>query len=157
MSYHLEWAVESKGILMVMSEEVVQTFSQFVQNDIKKTEAGGIILGVRRHDHFEIVKVTTPTEFDKRSRAHWSRSDKLHSKIAEEMWRESKGEITYLGEWHTHPEIKPSPSFVDIEEWKKLCGKCHIRAGYIMVIVGISDLWCGVAQKNTLLPMIKIN
>lgn len=158
MSYHREWVIAGTCILVVMSEEVIRTISQYVQNDAVKDEAGGILLGIRRNDHFEVIYATEPTKFDVRSRTHWQRSEKIHEDIAIKRWQESKGKVTYLGEWHTHPENIPSPSMVDINEWNKLSSKCSYRAGLAMIIVGIDDLWCGVVQrKNSVLSMSKIS
>jgi integrative and conjugative element protein (TIGR02256 family) len=157
MPYHREWIVSSNGILMVMSESVVLTFSKYAQDSFIKTESGGILLGKRRHDHFEILQVTTPTEFDKRARTHWTRSEEIHSDIAKKTWQDSSGEISYLGEWHTHPEITPSPSVIDMNEWSILSNSHHHKAGLTMIIVGIKDIWCGVAKKDSLTPLIKVN
>lgn len=155
--YHQEWIETETGILMVMSEEVIQTFRRYVQDEMHKDEAGGILLGARRGDHFEVISGTEPTRYDVRARTHWQRSEKIHSTIARQAWEKSGGMITYLGEWHTHPENIPSPSSIDIKEWNKLSAACLYRAGYTMVIVGTNDLWCGVARgKTTILQMTEI-
>jgi len=158
MPYHHEWVVAHNGILMVMSEATIKTFNRYVQDELHKTEAGGILLGMRRGDHFEIISATEPTKYDIRARTHWQRSRKVHSTVAKQAWQQSNGQITYIGEWHTHPENIPSPSFLDINEWHKLSAGCPYRSGYIVVVVGIDALWCGVAQqKNMIMPMTKIS
>lgn len=66
---------------MVLSEEAASVFPRYAQNDASKLEAGGILLGKRRRNHFEVIQVTEPTEFDERSRTHWVRSEKIHADI----------------------------------------------------------------------------
>lgn len=142
---------------MVLSEEVISVFQSYTQDDASKLEAGGILLGKRRRNHFEVMHVTEPTEFDERSRIHWVRSEKIHADIAKQYWIKSSGEITYLGEWHTHPEVIPSPSQIDLDEWGILSHNCSHPGGMSMIIVGIQDLWCGIAQKNAITRMHKIS
>lgn len=156
MQYHKSWVISNTGILLVLSDEVVTTFQKYAQDSQEKFEAGGILLGKRRLNHFEILYVTEPTKHDVRSRFHWARSEKIHVDIANNHWLESKGQISYIGEWHTHPEIVPNPSNIDINEWGILANKCLHSGGMGIVIVGIEDLWCGIAQKESIRKMDKI-
>ena len=129
MSYHREWVINKTGILMLISEGVTSVFQSYAQDEASKLEAGGILLGKRRRNHFEIMHATEPTDFDKRSRNHWVRSGQIHAEIARQYWIESGGELTYLGEWHTHPETIPSPSQIDLDEWGIIGQKCCHSGG----------------------------
>lgn len=64
--------------------------------------------------------------------------------------------MQFNSEWHTHPEIVPNPSTIDLNEWEILANKCPLSGGMGMVIVGIQDLWCGIAKKDSLRKMDKI-
>lgn len=142
---------------MVLPEKATSVFRNYAQDEASKLEAGGILLGKRRRNHFEVIEVTEPTEFDERSRTHWVRSEKIHADIAKQYWIESGGEIAYLGEWHTHPETLPSPSQIDLDEWGILGHNCKHPGGMSMIIVGVQEIWCGIAQKNVITRMDKIN
>lgn len=157
MQYHKNWVISKNGILLVLSDEAVATFQKYAQDMSEKLEAGGLLLGYRRLNHFEVLHVTEPTDHDIRSRYHWIRSEKVHQETAKQYWHESKGQITYLGEWHTHPEIVPNPSQIDLNEWAILASKCPYAGGMSMVIVGIEELWCGVVQKKSISQMNKIS
>lgn len=156
MQHHKSWVISNTGILLVLSDEAVATFQKYAQDSLEKSEAGGILLGKRRLNHFEVLHVTEPTKFDVRSRYHWIRSEKIHVDIAKKHWVKSKGQITYIGEWHTHPELVPNPSTIDLDEWGILANKCPHSGGMGMVIVGIEDLWCGIAQKKSIRKMDRI-
>lgn len=156
MSYHKSWVISNNGILLVLSDEAITTIRKYAQNSPEKFEAGGILLGKRRLNHFEVMHVTEPTKFDVRSRYHWIRSEKTHQDIAKRHWVESQGQINYIGEWHTHPEIVPNPSAIDLDEWGGLANKCAYPGGMAVIIVGIEDLWCGIAQKTSIRQMKKI-
>jgi len=148
MCFITDWITPSSGIIVVNEPSVIEVFDKYIQDDELKHEAGGILLGYRRGQHFQIVHATEPTKYDKRSRHHFERSPEIHADIAIGMWRKSYGHITYCGEWHTHPVIHPSPSPLDRKEWKVLSTKLPRNKSYVMTIVGIGQLWSGVAHYD---------
>lgn len=105
---------------VLIPASVAEEINQFRQEGQFQHEAGGVLLGLRRGPHIEVVKVTTPMAGDIRTRTSFLRRDPRHFEIAQRLWRESNGTIGYVGEWHTHPEPWPSPSRVDTAEWRKV-------------------------------------
>lgn len=83
-------------------------------------EAGGILMGYRRGSHIEIVEATAPLPMDIRHRHSFERKDPGHQATCDARWESSNGTIRYLGEWHTHPTPRPTPSSIDCVEWAKL-------------------------------------
>lgn len=58
--------------------------------------------------------------------------------------------MDYLGEWHTHPEINPSPSGMDISEWTKITSRQP--RPMVFMILGISgEIWLGISINKVLL------
>ena len=55
--------------------------------------------------------------------------------------RNSHGEISYLGEWHTHPEDFPKPSIVDKQEWNNI--KSKRKYPIFFLIIGRKDFYIG--------------
>jgi integrative and conjugative element protein (TIGR02256 family) len=55
-------------------------------------------------------------------------------------WKESKGLVRYIGEWHTHPQNHPTPSSIDLREWQQLAVDRHDGRPLLAVIVGCQDL-----------------
>ena len=54
------------------------------------------------------------------------------------VFRESQGTQIYLGEWHTHREVEPSPSWKDRHEIRRAFRKSTLNLEFlILVIVGI--------------------
>lgn len=133
-----------------MSRPTLEIFESFSQLAPSASEAGGLLLGIRRHNHFEILEVTTPTEFDQGTRTHWIRSEEIHQQTASQRWRDTNGEVTYLGEWHTHPERYPKPSKTDFNEWARLGQGNDGSLSYAVIIVGIEQLWCGIVSGKSL-------
>lgn len=99
---------------------IAEEIDQFRQEDQFQYEAGGLLLGLRRGPHIEVVKVTTPMAGDIRTRTSFLRRAPGHFEVAQRLWLESNGTIGYVGEWHTHPEPWPLPSRVDTAEWRKV-------------------------------------
>ena len=111
------------------------------------TEAGGILLGLRRDDHLHVTGLTTPRPADKRSRTSFQRKDKFHQARALAAWRESGGVVDYIGEWHSHPERHPLPSSIDTREWKSICQ--FQRKPMVFLIAGtLAHLWLGVGDNS---------
>jgi integrative and conjugative element protein (TIGR02256 family) len=142
-----DWACPSTGVIVVFAPSTIDTFNRYVQDE-DKSEAGGILIGYRRGDHFEVTHATEPTKFDKRSRVHFERLPAIHAETASKLWTDSNGHITYIGEWHTHPEKFPSPSVTDIAEWKNLSKQQTSNNSLVMTIIGTKEIWVGLAKSN---------
>lgn len=56
----------------------------------------------------------------------------------------------YIGEWHTHPEDNPSPSFVDLSSLKSSFknNKLAVRNVIVMAIVGRKNIYWGIYDGN---------
>ena len=122
------------------------------------TEAGGVLLGTRRGPHFEIVEVTVPQMADLRTRFSFVRTGNVHRRLAGREWKRSGQRHGYLGEWHTHAEVTPTPSFVDRLGWQALFKQ--VRQPLIHVIIGTVEirLWyCdsrGALHEANCLPAV---
>jgi integrative and conjugative element protein (TIGR02256 family) len=134
---------ESSKILI--EPQVIALICGYCQDQTASLEAGGILLGYRREGHIHIVKATIPQFDDRRMRFRFHRRDRNHQKVATLQWTLSGNTMDYVGEWHTHPEIEPTPSPLDMSEWQKIC---DIRqASMVFLIVGwIGALWLGVSH-----------
>jgi|SRR5712692_8642653 len=129
---------------------------QYVQDAPEKAEAGGILLG--RHilgtDDIVVDVITTPMLGDRRSPFRFYRARRRHQEVIDRAWRESGGTCTYLGEWHTHPELRPAPSLLDRLGWQRKLLVDRFTEPIFFVIVGISEtrVWEG-HPHHRLLPL----
>jgi integrative and conjugative element protein (TIGR02256 family) len=120
---------------------------QYIQDEPDKLEAGGVLLG--RHilgtNDIIVDYITTPLQGDKRSRTRFFRRRQRHQQVIDQTWQESKGTCTYLGEWHTHPELSPLPSLLDRLEWQRKLIFDQFTEPIFFVIVGIEEtrVWEG--------------
>lgn len=133
------------GGVFRLSERSLTIIEPYRQRSGAATEAGGVLLGrliVERPD-VVVDTVTVPSQRDWRSRFTFVRAAAPTQRAIDRAWKESLGEQNYLGEWHTHPEDDPTPSGVDLSDWRRLArdarfeqdalffviaGRVHIRA-----------------------------
>ncbi|WP_281180887.1 Mov34/MPN/PAD-1 family protein [Chondromyces crocatus] len=109
------------------------------QHDPHALEAGGVLVGrhIRGSRDVVVDLVTEPMPGDRQSRYSFHRSQKPHQRFLDEIWRTSRKTCVYLGEWHTHPERHPSPSSVDLADWRKRLVKDQVDSeSMFFVIVG---------------------
>lgn len=161
--YRHPWHAE--GFILIEGS-ALDVIAGYLQDDPKKTEAGGIFIGYRRGHHLHVVDATSPQPLDQRSRYQFSRLDPEHQRIALNRWEESGHQLDYLGEWHTHPEHKPTPSGLDGAEWKKLYQRSN--QPLLFLIAGITgNRWLSLGWKarissaqllsQSLLPKIRVS
>lgn len=130
-----DWSSDNGQVLLHFSEAVMAVFRANVQTG-RRPESGGILLGTV-HDHgMLITHATVPSRFDQRQPMFFSREARGHRAVAHRLWRASGGTTRYLGDWHTHPEDVPSPSGIDLREWRKLAVARNDERPALSVIVG---------------------
>lgn len=131
-----DWGTLDRRTLVHLAGDVLTVFESHIQPIGRSRESGGILLGCVRGSNLEIVEATIPSRFDERFPFLFVRKAAWHRQVAEKRWRRSGGTVRYLGEWHTHPEDLPSPSTVDLVEWRKLAVKRNDGRPLLAVIVG---------------------
>lgn len=112
-------------------QELLYSYRQKTNNDL---EAGGILIGYEnaRTGIFTVTNATEPQSSDVRSRVTLSLGAQHR-----ELLMQIEPPYGYIGTWHTHPSEMPSPSSVDLRDWKKCIeknGRC--TSGLIFIIAG---------------------
>ncbi|MFN4351677.1 MAG: Mov34/MPN/PAD-1 family protein [Hylemonella sp.] len=140
----LENPLVGSSARVLVEPQVLAHLSRFRQINNDTTEAGGILLGYRRGEHLHVVDTTDPMVGDLRTRYSFDRRDPGHQAAATSAWQASGGCVDYLGEWHTHPELHPKPSSLDLREWRVLG---HSKADpLVLMILGIQGSWFGIGD-----------
>lgn len=145
----------SSIVCVVIEDVVMRTIDRWRQREFyKQSEACGILLGERRGERGEYLRVTHITEpcgTDQRQPTYYRRNTHGHQEVVSLLHRQSHGEIQYLGEWHTHPENKSSPSSVDYQEWARTTQLSRFKnSSLIFFIAGIEADWLGVIDHQIL-------
>lgn len=148
MQYVDSWRAAENGWVLLLQASVLEVFRKHAQLDASAPESGGLLLGHVRDPHLEILEATEPTFWDRRLKYFFERSWRGHRTVAERRWRESEGLIRYVGEWHTHPEDYPVPSYVDRTEWLELARKRKDKRPVLALIVGRKALHVELVHAN---------
>lgn len=126
---------------VLIPSAIVDQLNQFQQTGLQDLEAGGLLLGLRRGPHIEIVRITSPLQGDIRTRTSFHRRDLGHFELADRLWMDSQYTVGYVGEWHTHPEPLPIPSSIDTAEWRRVM-RIEKRST-IFLVVGTRNWFVG--------------
>lgn len=145
------------NIYFVLTHKVQNLLLEYIQDSKVKNEAGGILLGQFVEDHYYLMRVSEPSQFDKASRYSFERNREVAQIIADYEFVNSNKKTIYIGEWHTHPEEHPSPSKTDIimikDQFK--FGK-NLPSVIFLIILGQSSLYVGLYNGKKLLKMDEI-
>ncbi|SFQ82188.1 integrative and conjugative element protein, VC0181 family [Hymenobacter arizonensis] len=141
----------SDGRRIKLTAEVVARLQRHAQHAPDAAEAGGVLLGRYLSDSDDLVvdDITEPLPGDKRGRYFFHRAQKNHQQAIEQAWRASNGTRTYLGEWHTHPEARPTPSCIDTCDWRRKLRQDQYFERLFFFIVGTHEVrgWSGSRNR----------
>ncbi|MAW06728.1 MAG: peptidase [Halobacteriovoraceae bacterium] len=144
---------EDDNRLIVVEASAINTMHSFRQIRSTAHEAGGVIIGERRGDSFIVKEVTIPSPKDISSRFQFVRQDHHHQSRIIDANKSSGGTYNYLGEWHTHPEKHPTPSQIDLDNWRH-CLRNHTPC--LVAIIGIKSDWMAVFERGEFFELEKV-
>ncbi len=115
-------------------------------------EHPGVLVGsVVGENHYRINKVSPPLPKGKSSRTGCERDGEAANAYIMAEYEQSEHTRIYLGEWHTHPEAHPTPSYEDISS---VINISYLPNNYlpfvILCIVGLESNYWGIVIKNKL-------
>jgi integrative and conjugative element protein (TIGR02256 family) len=134
---------------IILSSEVLNILDKSIQRKQHDAESGGIILGKIIANSVLVQKLSIPTELDKRSRMNFERHRLSAQIIINYEYANSYGQVTYLGEWHTHPEDHPSPSRIDIKMIREQFSNNMIHTDFLILLIqGKKSLFAALINKD---------
>ena len=130
--------ISSNNIQLSIAGNVIDIWKKYRQVNVDMHESFGVMVGSQGNEAAPVVieSVTTPLPKDRHSRSNFLLTDKGHQKTVDAAFKKSNGSLGYLGTWHTHPEENPSPSAIDINDWRQ-CIKRNPDRKLFFFIVGI--------------------
>lgn len=128
----------SSNLNLTITDDVLARIKCYEQGEFQH-ESGGMLLGKKEkgQNKYIICDISTPSEYDKSGFMFFIRDMNSSQLILNEVWELSKGEINYLGEWHTHGFSSATPSMTDKRLIKQICedGTPPFNH-YFMIILG---------------------
>ena len=113
--------IEIDSFVIIIENRIFLEVQKYLQRG-NEDESGGILVGKKENDNdiYHIVGLSFPNECDKSTHCSFVRNAQEAQKIIEKTWQESGGYVNYIGEWHTHPELFPSPSRTDKKTYRQI-------------------------------------
>lgn len=142
-----------RPFFVAFCEEALARFSAYEQHGADDPEAGGVLIGEKRERGVTVTDATAPQPTDKGSRFRFNRREIGHQQLVDAAWNESGRSKSYLGEWHSHPEQHPNPSFVDRAGWA--ARSIGTNGPIVVVIVGQSQLYVGMQEGTRLVRLVE--
>lgn len=104
-------------------------------------EVGGWLLGYRTGDRADLV-VTHATPPAHRGTPLGVRiSGEGHRQRFDAVWASSRGMVTFLGDWHTHPGGPPAPSARDEAAVAQLARRPHFHTPEPLMAIATHPRW----------------
>lgn len=122
-------------ITIIILEDVICELNKYYSDNAK--EVGGILLGrfvgKTMYEITEIACISSKYS----TKMHYQRDAKKAQSIINKRWSETGGEINYLGEWHTHPGMSPTPSAIDVRSLFVITEQVgHVLSVVVLIILG---------------------
>lgn len=154
----MEFIESVTGIRIKVEESVVSFFSKYMEDYDFKIESGGIIVGILNPYENQVVvtDVTLPHAKDIRKSNVFKRASAGHQEEMDRLWNESKKTKTYLGEWHTHKQDIPVPSWIDKNDWKRISKKPLNHKAAFFIIVGQKQIRIWMALDGRIMEMKEV-
>lgn len=136
---------------LVIEQSAIDELNKYQQGQ-QDSENGGILLGKVKKDDSEIIitNISHPSSQDQKGRFFFIRSKTAAQKTINKYWKTTNGVITYLGEWHSHPEKSPTPSLDDknvlTESLKE--NFIHIDILFMIIVGNTGNLYVAMANKE---------
>ena len=133
------------GISVRIGFQALATFDSHRQRRFYQREAGGQLFARVRDKDWEIVWATGPRSRDRRGRfSFWPH----RASEQEEIFEHHALGLDYVGDWHTHPEDKPTPSSDDLTSISEVVRRStHHLPGFLLMIVGRSPFPDGLCAS----------
>lgn len=144
-------------ITLEIEEPVQRKFDNYMKNKSFRIESGGILIGTLNHavNKSIITDITEPQHEDRQSRFMFTRREKGHQDIMDTLWENSNNTKTYLGEWHTHNEPSPTPSFVDKRNWIKISQRGKNSEWLFFIIMGTYEIKVWTVNQGEIIALSK--
>jgi len=127
----------NEHITVNISDIVFQSWQDNRQLKLGDSEKFGVLIGSRSVEDsiYWVEECSTPKSNDNATRTSFQLKDPEHQNIVDISYQKSGGELGYIGTWHTHPQLVPTPSLIDINDWNNCISRNFDRV-LLFSIVG---------------------
>jgi len=113
------------GLLVLLPDEIFELIKKHISVHYPK-EYGGVFVG-KVEGTVAIIEMTMVSRQYYNTPVLFRRFSRFINKCLYRVFAQSKGDVIYLGEWHSHPNGKPNPSGTDINAMKNIAESKSVR------------------------------
>lgn len=130
--------IGTSGETIVFSDSVIAHLHRHRQTKWWHTEAGGLLFARFDGKRILIDDITGPRRGDIRTPFSYCPNRRAEQREINDRHR--KG-LHYVGDWHSHPELRPTPSPRDERTMRsRVTESRHELAGFVFAIIGQAPL-----------------
>jgi integrative and conjugative element protein (TIGR02256 family) len=130
----IAYKIQGAGQTLLFTGPVLETFSEHRQLRFWQREAGGQLFGHFQGATIEVVEATGPRRTDRRTRTSYIPDRRAEQREIDERFRRG---LHFIGDWHSHPEKIPVPSYRDVTSLNETVRRSsHSMLAFVLVIVG---------------------
>jgi integrative and conjugative element protein (TIGR02256 family) len=130
----IEYPIGRSGQALIFTVPVLETFSTHRQLRFWQREAGGQLFGRLDGSRIEILEATGPRRTDRRTRTTYVPDRRAEQREIDDRF--DRG-MHFIGDWHSHPEKIPLPSYRDVSSLDDTVRRSnHSMLAFVLVIVG---------------------
>ena len=151
---HLKYYYNDE-IVFSINPGVCEKLISYMKDYHFRIEKGGIIIGVLNPAEKQIIAtdLTEPQKKDKCTAFTYKRAEYGHQERMDKLWEESQYVKTYLGEWHTHNQCIPKPSFGDRRNWIEISERKQNSDWNFFVIIGTQQIGVWTVKDGEIVQM----
>jgi len=129
--------ISGRDQVVLMSCELLEQMYHLSMTQYPK-EFGGILSGIQLNDVWTIVDFQPPKKYQNSATGFTRDAGSLNIYL-ESAFDQSKGQIEYLGEWHSHPDGSTKYSFNDRKSMIEIADDAKIKNDSpLLLIIGNS-------------------
>lgn len=151
----MEHIYKNNNVELIINDDVFQKLKMYRQYHRFSMESGGLLIGrTNIEGTTRLYEITEPMGNDIKGRMFFRRKDKGH---LEYLCKANERCLYFKGNWHTHPQDIPTPSWLDKKSWKNAIRNSKPgESKYIFfIIVGITEtkVWCSNMKTSEIYEM----
>lgn len=136
------YPIGTSGEMAMFEAGVLAHLRRHRQKRFWQCEAGGLLFARIEGKLIRIVQATGPRPTDLRTPISYRADRKAEQREIDAMFA---NHLYYVGDWHTHPQQRPSPSGRDLKTFaSRVLQSTHRMNGFLFGIVGRAELPAGL-------------
>lgn len=128
------FAIGNSGQELILHDRVLDHFKRHRQLTSRSTEAGGQLFARFEGHQIHVIEATGPHREDKRGRFSFLPNRNKEQRDIDNFYRNG---LSFIGDWHTHPQDTPVPSATDIASIADCFRRSqHNLQSFVLIVVG---------------------